>query len=103
MEATVTISLKEQLKQAKEEAAKYENQKEFNIIFDFDIYDSKSHKRFKDYRVNTYGDLELLKQADTWKEYRELIKQHVDKIISESEILRFYNKFPKWIHRLFKC
>lgn len=100
MEATVTISLKEleklkqELAQAKEEALKYEHQKEFNITFDCDIYDYKSHKRITDYRVMTYGDVDLLKQADNWKELQSLVKESFDKLLKESEILSFYNKFP---------
>lgn len=108
METTVTISLKkldelrEKLKQAEEKALKFKNQKEFNITFDCDIYDFKSYKRITNYRIMTYGDVSLLKQADNWKELQSLIKESFDKLLKESEILSFYNKFPKWIHKLFK-
>jgi len=104
---TVTISLqeldslRESLKKAREEAIMYKNQKEFRITFDWDIYDSKTNKRITDYRVMNYGNLELLKQADNWKEYNIFIRDAVKTIINESEILRFYNNCPKWVHKLF--
>lgn len=105
---TVTISLQEldelrkKLKQAEEEALKYKHQKEFNITFNCDIYDYKSHKRITDYRVMTYGDVDLLKKADNWKELQSLVKESFDKLLKESEILSFYNKFPNWIHKINK-
>jgi hypothetical protein len=108
MIATVTITLKEledlkkELKQSEEEALKYKHQKEFHIVFDCDIYDSKSIKRICNYRVMTYGDINLLKKADNWNELQSLVKESFDELLAESEILNFYNKFPNWIHKLFK-
>lgn len=78
---TVTISLqeldelREQLKQAEERAKAFENQKEFNITFDCNIYDLKSHKRINTYRMVTYGNVDLLKLLDNWKDLQELIKE----------------------------
>ena len=109
MEAIVNIGLKEleelkeELKRSKEETNRYKNQKEFNITFDCDIYDSKNRKRILDYRTLTYGNVDLLKQYDNWQEFQKIVKESFDKLVNESEILRFYNKFPKWIHKLFKC
>lgn len=109
MEATVTIalseveSLKKQVKDLKEESNRYKNQKEFNITFDCQIYDNISGKRIQKYSVMTYGNFELLKENNNWKEIQSLTKEAFEQLLSESNILKFYNKFPNWAHKLLKC
>jgi hypothetical protein len=109
MEATVTISLKEledlklKLEKAEDKASKYKFQKEFTITFDCTIYDGKTYKRYDNYMVRSYGNLELLKEFTNYKEVKELTKATFDAMVKDSEVIRFYNKFPKWVHKLFNC
>jgi len=109
MEATVTISFKEvedlklKLEKSEDEARKYKYQKEFNLTFDCTIYNTNTHKSYNNYQVRGYGNFDLLKECTNYQDYKKLIKETFDIMIEDSEVIRFYNKFPKWIHKLFNC
>ena len=108
MEAVVTISLRElegykkDIENLKQEVNRYKLQKEFNIYIDCNIYKFGQDRQYK-YRTSTYGNIKLLKQGNTFDEVKKVMNETFDTMINNSVELKFYRKFPKWIHKLFKC
>jgi hypothetical protein len=102
MEATVTITLREiekiksDLKKLKEE--KYELEKivkpshYFRIYYDFSRGTSV---------YNAFG-YDVLNEDDVENKFDEIVKSNFENIFTQSVQVKFYNKFPKWVHRLLK-
>jgi CO dehydrogenase/acetyl-CoA synthase alpha subunit len=36
-------------------------------------------------------------------EFDKIVKKEFNELFLKSKELRFYNKFPRWVHKLFKC
>jgi hypothetical protein len=103
MEATVTMSLKE-VEKLKLTISNLEKENEelksivkpthyFRIMYDF----SKGTSVF-----NAFG-YEVLNEDNVDNEFEEIVKSNFEDIFTKSKENKFYQKFPKWVHRLFKC
>jgi hypothetical protein len=103
MEATVTMSLKE-VEKLKLTISNLEKENEelksivkpshyFRIMYDF----SKGTSVF-----NAFG-YEVLNEDNVDNAFEEIVKSNFEDIFTKSKENRFYQKFPKWVHRLFKC
>lgn len=108
MEATVTIALKEveQMKSTinnlQREISELKAQKDFRLTIDGDLYDYNSRNRVFSGRVFAYGHLEEV-TGKGYQEVRDEMQTLFNKLLSESPYLKFYKKFPKWVHKLLKC
>lgn len=103
MEATVTITLKE-VEKLKSIISKLEKENEelklivkpthyFRIMYDF----SKGTPIY-----NAWG-CEIINEDEVDNEFEKIIKSNFEKIFTKSKENRFYQKFPKWVHKFFKC
>lgn len=103
MEATVTMPLKE-VEKLKSTISKLEKENEelksivkpthyFRIMYDFSRGTSV---------YNPYG-YEIINEDEVDNEFEKIIKSNFEKIFTKSKENRFYQKFPKWVHKFFKC
>jgi hypothetical protein len=96
-------NLKKELLCLKQEVNNLNEQKNFKVVIDLDIYNWRDDdKRENGYRVLSYGSLEQVTN-NTYTEVRNMISEHVDVSIKKSKMYRFYNKFPKWFIKLLGC
>ena len=108
MEATVTIALKEvekmksTIERLEREISRLEAQKDFRLSIDGELYDWKYSKRVFSSRILTFGHAEEVTQKG-YLELRNEMETLFNKFINESIYLKFYSKFPRWFHKIFKC
>jgi len=108
MEATVTITLREiesmksEIRVLKKEISDLKSQKDFRVSIDGDLYNWKDGNRVFTSRILTFGHLEEVTDK-SYKEVKIEMETLFNKLIDNSSYLRFYQKFPKWVHKLFKC
>ena len=108
MEPTVTITLKEvetlksTIENLKREVSQLKSQKDFRITIDGTLYDDKQHKYIYSNRVLVYGHLEQVTQNGS-KEVKAEMNSLFNKLIEQSIYIKFYRKFPIWVHKIFKC
>lgn len=55
------------------------------------------------YWCMTYGNIELLQADAHWKEIQGVGLKAFTEMIENSVVVKFYRKFPKWVHKLMKC
>lgn len=110
MEAMVNITLKEleQLKKElvdeKQKNQELTNQKEIRVTIDGDMQDwTNRYERFFAYRIKAYGDIHEISPELNYIQFNEVLKEMFKKMLLESKPVTFYNKFPKWVHKWFKC
>lgn len=103
MEATVTMTLKE-VEKLKSTISKLEKENEelksivkpthyFRIMYDFSRGTSV---------YNAFG-YEIINEDEVDNEFEKIVKSNFEKIFTKSKENRFYQKFPKWVHKFFKC
>jgi len=103
MEATVTMSLKE-VEKLKLTISNLEKENEelksmvkpthyFRIMYDF----SKGTSVF-----NAFG-YEVLNEDNVDNRFKEIVKSNFEDIFTKSKENKFYQKFPKWVHKILKC
>lgn len=103
MEATVTMPLKE-VEKLKSTISKLEKENEelklivkpthyFRIMYDFSRGTSV---------YNAFG-YEIINEDEVDNEFEKIVKSNFEKIFTKSKENRFYQKFPKWVHKFFKC
>lgn len=103
MEATVTMPLKE-VEKLKSTISKLEKENEelksivkpthyFRIMYDFSRGTSV---------YNSFG-YEIINEDEVDNEFEKIVKSNFEIIFTKSKENRFYQKFPKWVHKFFKC
>jgi hypothetical protein len=103
MEATVTMPLKE-VEKLKSTISNLEKENEelklivkpihyFRIMYDFSRGTSV---------YNAFG-YEVINEDEVDNEFEKIVKSNFVKIFTKSKENRFYQKFPKWVHKFFKC
>ena len=103
MEATVTMTLKE-VERLKSTISNLHKENEelksivkpshyFRVYYDF----SKGASVF-----NAFG-YEVLNEDNVDNRFEEIVKSNFEHIFTKSKENKFYQKFPKWVHKFFKC
>jgi regulator of replication initiation timing len=103
MEATVTLSLKEieklksTLKRLEDENVELKLRMEpthyVRVLYDF----SRGTSAF-----NAFG-CEVINQDNIDNRFNEIVESNFNEIFTKSKENKFYQKFPRWVHRLLKC
>lgn len=48
-------------------------------------------------------DYVVINEDDMPVEFDKIVKKEFKELFLKSKELRFYNKFPRWVHKLFNC
>jgi len=103
MEATVTMTLKE-VERLKSTISNLHKENEelksikkpthyFKVYYDFSSGTSV---------YNTFG-CEVINEDKVDNRFGEIVRLNFQDIFTKSKENRFYQKFPKWVHKFFKC
>ncbi len=105
MEATVTMSLKE-VEKLKLTISNLEKENEelksmvkpspshyFSVYYDFSMGTSV---------FNAFG-CEVFNEDNVDNRFEEIVKSNFEDIFTKSKENKFYQKFPKWVHKILKC
>jgi hypothetical protein len=103
MEATVTLSLKE-IEKLKSTLKRLEDE---NVELKLRMEPTHYVRVFYDFSrgtsvFNTFG-CEVINEDNIDNRFNEIVESNFNEIFTKSKENKFYQKFPRWVHRLLKC